>query len=277
MKTDLILKSDVLDIIFENKNKLYGAYTLRKFYNNRMYKALGAMFGLVAIVCLCSFIGKEKENFTVKIMDETPTLAAPKKDIKKVEPPKITIPEHRTSSTRVNTPTQVYQVPIITNTTVTTRVNDLIDGTQFGDVDNKGKTGKDPIVTLDLPLALDTIAGGIAEPVKKPIDKLTPNLTAEIMPAFPGGVDALRKFLQKNLQNPTEVTEGEDISVKIKFVVGFDGKLKGFETIEDGGDAFNKEVIRVLKKMPDWVPGKSRGESISVYYTIPVKFTSVTE
>ena len=55
-------------------------------------------------------------------------------------------------------------------------------------------------------------------------------------------------------------------------MVGFDGKLQGFETIEDGGAAFNKEVIRVLKKMPEWIPGKSNGENVAVYYTIPVKF-----
>jgi len=57
-------------------------------------------------------------------------------------------------------------------------------------------------------------------------------------------------------------------------VVGYDGKLKSFEIVEDGGATFNKEVIRVLKKMPEWVPGKANGENVSVYYTIPVKFTA---
>ena len=55
-------------------------------------------------------------------------------------------------------------------------------------------------------------------------------------------------------------------------MVGYDGKLKSFETIEDGGRAFNNEVIRVLKRMPEWIPGRSNGENVSVYYTIPVKF-----
>ena len=43
-------------------------------------------------------------------------------------------------------------------------------------------------------------------------------------------------------------------------------------TVLDGGEAFNKEVVRVLKKMPDWIPGKAKGENVPVYYTIPVKF-----
>jgi periplasmic protein TonB len=87
-------------------------------------------------------------------------------------------------------------------------------------------------------------------------------------------MEALRNFLQKNLQNPEDIEEGGMVSVKIKFVVGYDGTLKSFETVEDGGAAFNNEVIRVLKKMKPWNPGKTRGENVSVYYTIPVKFTT---
>jgi protein TonB len=92
------------------------------------------------------------------------------------------------------------------------------------------------------------------------------------MPSFPGGMAALKKFLERNLQSPRDMEAGEEVDVKVKFVVSFDGKLQRFETVQDGGEVFNKEVIRVLKKMPDWIPGKSNGEEVSVYYTIPVKF-----
>ena len=70
-----------------------------------------------------------------------------------------------------------------------------------------------------------------------------------------------------------EMENGETVMVKIKFIVGYDGVLKGFETVQDGGAAFNEEVIRVLKKMPQWIPGKTKGENVSVYNMIPVKFT----
>ena len=92
------------------------------------------------------------------------------------------------------------------------------------------------------------------------------------MPSYPGGMDALKRFLQKNLTNPRDLEEGEMVSVKIRFVVGYDGKLKSFTTVQDGGEEFNKEVVRVLKKMPEWVPGKTKGQNVSVYYVIPVKF-----
>ncbi len=92
------------------------------------------------------------------------------------------------------------------------------------------------------------------------------------MPSYPGGIDALRKFLQRHLNNPKEMEEGEEVSVKVKFVVDYDGKLQSFVTVQDGGEEFNKEVVRVLKKMPNWVPGKTNGQNVSVYFTIPVKF-----
>ena len=64
MKTDAILNADLLDIIFENRNKEYGAYSLRKFYNNRLYKALGITFTFVAALLFFSFVGKNKPIIT---------------------------------------------------------------------------------------------------------------------------------------------------------------------------------------------------------------------
>jgi periplasmic protein TonB len=276
MKTEAILKADVLDIIFENKNKLYGAYTLRKFYNNRMYKALGIMCGMVAVLCLCSFMVKEKEVFITKDYPTGTEFVKPPADVKKVEPPKVEAPS---KAPALKPPTQSYTTNIVIkqNPTNVPPIKDLVDGVQIDVTNTKGKVGSDPIITSPLDNGPDTSSGKGKEPVASVIDKFTPMPEAEVMPTFSGGMQALRNFLQKNLQNPQDLEENEIKSVKIRFVVGYDGKLKGFETVEDGGDAFNREVIRVLKKMPEWIPGKTKGESVSVYYTIPVKFTSTSD
>ena len=94
----------------------------------------------------------------------------------------------------------------------------------------------------------------------------------DIEPAYPGGINALRKFLERNLVNPIAMEKDEMVAVNVKFVVGYDGKLQQFIVVKDGGEIFNKEVIRVLKKMPQWIPGKSKGQNVAVYFTIPVKF-----
>ncbi len=269
MKTDAILKADVLDIIFENRNKSYGAYALRKFYNNRLYKALGVMLGFVIILCVLSFTIKDKkDSLPVEILITT-EFSAPPKDAKKPEKPK----EFKQPIQASVKPARsvIFTTPVITSKTNVAVITTIEPAIQISNVQNLTGTGE-PKVLVKPTNGLDSFS--TPEPMKKIIDINTPTDFAEVMPSYPGGMEALRNFLQKNLQNPEDIEEGNTVAVKIRFVVGFDGTLKSFETVEDGGAAFNNEVIRVLKKMKPWNPGKTKGENVSVYYTIPVKFTT---
>jgi len=171
---------------------------------------------------------------------------------------------------KTNSQIFVSRINIIDSTQTATRLSRNLDSAQIASVTQTGVTGVKPIVKC-LTCNSDSVS---TSSVPKGPDQITPRQTAEIMPSFPGGMEALKKFLERNLTNPVSLNEGEMISVKVQFVVGFDGKLKSFTVLEDGGDEFNHEVIRVLKKMPDWIPGKSQGQNVSVYYTIPVKFIS---
>ncbi len=270
MNIDAILKSDVLDIIFENRNKTYGAYTLRKFYNNRLYTALGAMFGVVVVFCAFSFIAKEKKVIEASPYVMGPTLSEPPKNKKVPEKPQDLKKQPIPAAVKPLPPSVNFTAPVITTKTNVPTITTLDPGIQISDIDKRGKPGISiPIITK---LGTDSISTP-ETPKKTEIDKITPIGVAEVMPSYPGGMAALIEFLKKNLKAPEDVNEGEIVSVKIKFVVGYDGVLKSFETVEDGGRAFNNEVIRVLKKMPEWIPGKTKGENVSVYYTIPVKFT----
>ncbi len=271
MNIDTILKADVLDIIFENRNKTYGAYTLRKFYNNRLYKALGAMFGVVVVFCAFSLIAKEKkpEVFIARTIDDT-KFSKPPVDAKKPEKPQDIKKQPIPVAVKPLAPSVKFTTPVITNKINVPTITTLDPGIQISNIDKLGKPG----TSIPIPIKSGTDSIFTPETLKKPeIDKITPMGVAEIMPSYPGGMEALINFLKKNLHSPEEINEGEIVSVKIKFVVGYDGVLKSFETVEDGGRAFNNEVIRVLKKMPEWIPGKTKGENVSVYYTIPVKFT----
>ena len=104
------------------------------------------------------------------------------------------------------------------------------------------------------------------------VDRSVPDISPEVLPQYPGGINELIKFLKRNLNTPRELEEGEEIAVKIKFIVNYNGDLEGFNVLETGGEAFDNEVIRVLKKMPKWIAGKTRGEDVSTYFVIPVKF-----
>jgi periplasmic protein TonB len=270
MKTALILKSDVLDIIFDNRNKAYGAYNLRKFYNNRLLKSLGIMLGVVVVLSAFTFMPKKKV-VAKDGMYETIIchLENPQKEkIKEIEKPKANQPPKQKA------PTQTWAKPVISNSKEPVKpLNNLSDSVVIASTTVTGEPGNHPVIIQPA----NTGEGGpgvIPEPTKPAIDINTPTYNPEVMPAYPGGMEALRKFLQRNLINPKAMEEGEEVSVKVKFVVDYDGNLKSFVTVQDGGEEFNKEVIRVLNKMPNWIPGKSNGQNVSVYYTIPVKFVA---
>ena len=274
MKTDAILNADLLDIIFENRNKEYGAYSLRKFYNNRLYKALGITFTFVAALLFFSFVGKNKPIITPYITGPVVLSPPPVADIPIPEKPTKKAATQKTATPLIKPPTQIFTNNIkITTDDKASTIKDLKDDVQIGTEDLKGKSGAPILVTPILPDASFTT--GNVEPVKPSGDKNTASDVAEVMPLYPGGMDALRKFLERNLKTPQDLEEGQHVIVKIRFIVGYDGTLKGFETMQDGGTAFNNEVVRVLKKMPQWIPGKTNGENVSVYFTIPVNFQSM--
>ena len=271
MKTDHILKADVLDIIFDNRNKKYGAYILRKFYHERLYKALGITFIFIALISLFVLLQKSEKNIGMPGgMTTIMGSILPTADIEKIKPPAT--PE-KPRPPAILRPIDAQQITttikIVDVSTDATKFATDMDNATISNVTSDAVDGGKQIVNGGSGPAIKT--ANSAEPVKT-IDKTKPLVNAEVAPSFPGGEEALIKFLQKNLQNPEDIEEGQIVSVKIRFIVGYDGILKGFETVQDGGKPFNNEVIRVLKKMPDWIPGKTAGENVSVYYTIPVKF-----
>ncbi len=96
----------------------------------------------------------------------------------------------------------------------------------------------------------------------------------EDMPEFPGGQQALFKYLSDNVKYPTIAQEnGIQGRVICQFVVNKDGNIVDVEVVRSGGDpSLDKEAIRVIKSMPKWKPGKQRGKAVRVKYTVPVNF-----
>lgn len=265
MNSDIIMKSDVLDILFEKRNKDYGAYTLRKFYNARLLKSMGIMMLAVIAFSAFTFLPEtEKDQDVYVIQDpgfgQAPPPAKPPGEKPKVEKPSVVKP--------VSTAKLLSKILIVDNKDSSDLLVDLKD-LAIGSNTNIILDGGNPLIGGGGDG--DDIAINV-KPAEPLVDNITPLENPEIMPSYPGGTAALRKFLERNLRNPRDLESGEIISVKIKAVVGYDGKLKNFELVQDGGTEFNNEVIRVLKKMPTWLPGKSKGQNVSVYYTIPVKF-----
>jgi len=259
MDSETILKSHILDILFENRNKAYGAYTLRRDYNSNLVKSLLGLFILIMgfaawqifhkeTVLAISSVIKPHSSGEVNPLPDQPKFKA---DI-------------LASAGRpdIPNPRLVDHVNPDTQTTITpTRIGDSTGIATSPPGDTTGGTHFSPA---------DPIPPVIPDPPKP----TGPATVSEIEPQFPGGIDAFIKFLKRNLATPRDLGENEETSVLVRFVVDTDGSLSRFEVTRSGGVDFDKEVLRVLHKMPKWIPGRTHGENISVYYTVPVKFTA---
>jgi TonB family protein len=96
---------------------------------------------------------------------------------------------------------------------------------------------------------------------------------AEQMPEFPGGVQALYKYLGKNIRYPLDMRKQKvEAKVIATFVVDAKGRIKNIEVVNKVPQQFADETIRVLKRMPVWIPGKQNGKPVNVKYTLPVDF-----
>ena len=99
-------------------------------------------------------------------------------------------------------------------------------------------------------------------------------VVVETMPEFPGGQQALFKYLSENVKYPVIAQEnGIQGRVICQFVVNKDGSIVEVEVVRSGGDpSLDKEAVRVIKSMPKWKPGQQRGKPVRVKYTVPVNF-----
>ena len=96
---------------------------------------------------------------------------------------------------------------------------------------------------------------------------------AEVMPQFPGGDQAMMKFVSENVQYPEEAKEKEISGrVLVGFIVEKDGSVNEVKIVRGIGGGCDEEAVRVVKAMPKWKPGKQDGKTVRVSYTMPFFF-----
>lgn len=268
-----ILQADLLDILFENRNKDYGAYALRRTYDTRLLKALGAGLGLAALLCAAAMSGKNDQPLTeagktdgILIKEYVMPHKKPE-EIKQPEQPQKKIVQQKPVAKKARVK-YVNKFDIKKDELVKTTVapvESLADKT-IGDTDSKGQSD-DGLVMVP-----ETASTGTGEGSSGTASEPGNFVARESAPEFPGGPMALYNYLAKNLRTPDDLDAGDKILVKVRFKVDVDGAVTGFEIVESGGAEFDSEVLRVCKKMPRWKPGFQNGVNVAVNYMIPVTF-----
>lgn len=272
MEAKNILKSNYLDILFENKNKDYGAYPLRKFYNQRIKKSLTITLALVLVFAgfqswrMSKKVGSVKVDYIIEC--EIPPFKA-KEKIEKEKPKeqkiKKLIAQENVSPPKIVPDNQVVKpMPTI----------DAIDTSLAGNQTIAGTADTGILVTPGLPEAPPSIGNGNANIPVEPEDD-SPIYNPSQMPEFPGGMEALKNFMIRHLRQPDDIEEGQIIKVIAKFVVSKTGIIENIEIMHGGREDLDTEVMRVIKKMPTWKPGLQNGLPVNVYYKIPVTFTAM--
>ena len=280
MAKDVDLSSrEWTDIIFEGKNKEFGAYELRTQSARRHNIAMLSVVVVIAVFLIVSLfvsqIERAEETITGEAEQEMVSV-----DTTQDEPEPEEEPEERFEEPEVeevlpeevlNT-VKVTEIAIVDDSEVTKEdeVKNQEELTQtetaFGATDfDKG--------TDDVTVVREVRDEVVVEEKKAPEPEKIFTAVEE-SPKFPGGEAELYKYLNKNIRYP-EIAAQNNIQgrVVVQFVVEKDGSVGEVKVVRGVDPDLDKEAVRVVKSMPKFIPGKMNGQNVRVWHTLPIKFT----
>lgn len=285
MAKDVDLSSkEWTDIIFEGKNKEFGAYTLRRASDKRHNKAmLLVIIGLIVILVggyfwgIYSDIRREQRELELQAQLEQQQAAL---DALEEQEPEV---EEEEVMQAMEEPQAEEALPEeILNTIKDTEIAIAADEEVTEDI-----TSKDDVAESTAAAGASTFDQGtddlnvvrehkdeIIVEEKKPEPVKEEIFTAvEQMPQFPGGEAELLKYIASHIKYPTMAAENNiQGRVVVKFVVNKNGKVGDVVVVRGKDPDLDKEAVRVVKTLPDFIPGKMNGQAVSVWYTLPINF-----
>lgn len=259
MKLD-IFKGKWIDMVFEGRNKAYGAYVLRKENPKVMMMSLlvgaSVFASLLALPMLDWGSDKELEEEKV-VMVEMANLPPPPEEVKPLIPPPVAPPPPpapKIDEAKFVKPKVVEKEKVVEEIKTIEELKDK----NIGSKDIKGRD--DGKIVIDMP-------SGEGDKDVKIVEDNTVYNAVEVRPEFPGGLAKFYEFVSKNYRAPEEEIAGK---VMVQFVVEKDGSLTDIKVMRDLGYGTGAEAIRVLKKSPRWKPGIQNGRPVRVLYNLPI-------
>ena len=279
MATQVNLSSrEWCDLVFEGKNKDFGAYVIRTESTKRHNKAVlwtligTIIFGLISFgfVKANQYLEEKKlaEQGEQKVVfiDMTNEADEPKQEIIEQKKP------------------EVLQEEVLKTYTAT----------ELQIVEDKNVREEDEIVSQDERMQTDAFAGSVTNSegttnlnnFKEQINEVVIEekepaadkpaeifISVEQMPQFPGGDEALLKYLSSHINYPPMAAENNvQGRVVVQFVVDKTGKVGEVTVVRSVDKELDREAVRVCKSLPKFVPGRQNGQPVSVWYTLPVTF-----
>ncbi|RYU95937.1 energy transducer TonB [Emticicia agri] len=256
------------EIIFEHRNKNYGAYELRKTYTSTVNRAMWIGITLFSALFITSYIfahQKDKEE-KVTIVELNPGLIKPD-EIPPVEP----LPEPEPPREVERARTIQYVAPEVVQNTEEEIPPPTPEEMETAVISTATTPGED--ATSIITEAPPAIAPPVETKIAEVEDENKEFITVEVNPSFVGGTSELYKFLGKTLQYPSAAQRNNvGGRVYMSFVIEKDGSITDVKVVKGVGFGLDEEATRVVKLMPKWIPGKQNGRNVRVRFTLPVTF-----
>ena len=268
------------DLVFEGKNKDFGAYVIRTESTKRHNLAvLWTLIGAVAVAALSFGLVKANRYLEERrlaglqdqktyIVDFTPEAEEQQPEQQIIEPEEPEVLEEVLSSVKVTELQIVEDDKVRPEDEILTQEEIEETNKAFGQTNvDGGRDERDKFQT-----AVNDVV--VEKPVEKPKEaEVQVFRSVEQMPQFPGGEAALMKFLQSHINYPPMAVEnGVQGRVVVQFVVDKTGKVGEVMVVRNVDKDLDKEAVRVCKSLPKFTPGRQNGQPVSVWYTLPVTF-----
>ena len=275
MEANKILTADILDIVFEGRNKEYGAYEMRKTYNRRLIISLIGM----AVLCALLFLGYLLAN-TISASDDKAIVVQDvqleelkqeeKKELPPPPPPKP--PDPPKVEMAKFTPPKIVKDEEVKEEEKPPEIEKLED-TKIGTINQEGV--KDEGIVA--PPVSDEGKGVVEAPKKEEEDWDKTFTKVEIESEYPGGAAAWQRYLIKTLRYPQEAQDNEiQGTIVVQFIVDKAGMVSDVEAIS-GPKELRDEAVRVIKKSGQWTPAVQNGRQVKSYKKQPIQFRLETE
>jgi protein TonB len=281
MAKDVDLSSkEWLDIVFDGKNHEYGAYTLRSGSVKRHTKAVVYVLSCVAIILILLilsitgvFSSGDDEEVLASTEQEIATLDSQDEEeqqeeeeqVKFEEPEEIIAPEEVANEQRITDLLITKDEDFEEDKQIKNQDDMLKNEAQAGAVDiTEGTNDLNKQVVKEMVIAEE-------KPVEE--EKVYNIAVIEQQPMFPGGQEAMYKWLSEHINYPAAASEeGVQGRVVVEFIITKTGAVENVHVVRGRHPALDKEAVRVVKAMPKWTPGRNNGQPVKVTYTLPVSF-----
>lgn len=265
-----------VEMVFDGKNKTYGAYQLRKGTSGRNIKSLIILVIAAALVggFLAWKVIEQKQAEQQAAYMEAMELSKLQKDAKKNEKKEVIKPKiEPKKEIPVARQTQKFTAPVIKKDELVKEENQIKQMDKLDDKVAVGTENHEGTKDRNVEAVRNDIA--VNTPPPAPKEEVTNKVfdVVEVMPSFPGGQGALLSYLSSHVKYPVVAQEnGVQGRVTVSFVVERDGSITDVHVVRSVDPSLDREAARVVSSMPNWQPGKQNGSAVRVKFNVPVQF-----